>query len=55
MNDSSNPTVTKRRHLWPWLVAAVVVLGIVIAVISVRKEAERIREQRQLQMPNSAP
>lgn len=54
MNDSTDPAVTKRRYLWPWLVAALVLLGIVIAVMSVRHEAARIREQRDPQMPSPA-
>jgi hypothetical protein len=53
MNDAPQPEVTKRRYLWPWVVAALVLVGIVIAALSVRHEAQRIREQRQPQMPNS--
>ena len=55
MSNSAEPTVTKPRYRWPWIVAALVVLGVLIAVMSVRQEAQRIREQRQPQMPDSPP
>jgi len=54
MNESGDQTPAKPRYIWPWIVAGLVVLGIVIAVMSVRQEAQRIKEQRQPQMPNSA-
>jgi len=53
MNVSADQTNAKRRHIWPWIVAALVVVGVLIAVMSVRQEAQRIREQRQPQMPTS--
>lgn len=39
------------RHSWPWVMAAVVILGVVLAVVWVRAEARRIHEQRQTTMP----
>lgn len=36
-----------RRYKWPWFVAILVLLGIALAVITVKREAQRIREQRQ--------
>ena len=54
MNESGDQGAAKPRYLWPWIVAALVILGLVIAVVSVRQEAQRIREQRQPQMPYPA-
>jgi hypothetical protein len=54
MNESADQSSVKRRYLWPWIVAVLVVLGILLAIMSVRQEAQRIREQRQPQMPNPA-
>lgn len=53
MSDSVNPPASKPRYLWPWLLAAMVVVGVVLAVLSIRHEAQRLREQRQLQVPSA--
>jgi F0F1-type ATP synthase assembly protein I len=49
-NQSQN-SVTKKRFIWPWIVAAMVLLGITLAVVWVRREAQRIQNQRQYQIP----
>jgi len=54
MNEGVDEQGAKRRYFWPWIVAALVLVGIVIAVMSVRQEAARIKEQRDPQMPNPA-
>ena len=41
------------RRTWPWLLAALLVLFVVLAVVWVRAEARRIYEQRQPEMPAS--
>ncbi len=41
------------RYLWPWFIAAAVIVGIVIAVLSIRAEANRIKMQRSLQLPTT--
>jgi len=42
-----------RRYLWPWILAAALLVGITIAIFSLRKEVERIKLQRSLQLPNA--
>jgi F0F1-type ATP synthase assembly protein I len=46
----SSVSAPPRRHLWPWIVLAFVVLGFALAILSVKQEAQRVREQRQFQM-----
>ena len=41
------------RRTWPWVLVAVVMLGVVLAVVWVRAEVRRIHEQRQTTMPPS--
>jgi len=53
MNDSTNVPPIKQHHVWPWIVAAFLGLGVVLAVIGLRQEAQRVREYRQLQVPHS--
>jgi len=45
--DEKNP-----RRTWPWVLAALLVLGVVLAVVWVRAEARRIHDQRQPEMPS---
>jgi F0F1-type ATP synthase assembly protein I len=54
MNDSANLPATKRRHVWPWILVVLLVVGVLLAVVAIRREVERIKEQRQPQMPNPA-
>jgi len=54
MDDPTNLPPAKRRHVWPWLVAMLVIVGLLLAVVAIRKEARRVQEQRQFQMPSSA-
>jgi F0F1-type ATP synthase assembly protein I len=53
MDNSTQSAAPKPRYVWPWYLAAAVVLGIVIAVFSIRAEANRIKLQRSLQMPTA--
>jgi len=54
MNDSINAQRAARpRYVWPWIVAAAVILGIILSVLGIRHEVQRVREQRQMQMPSS--
>jgi len=54
MNDSTDPTAPKPRHIWPWFLVALVILGVILSVLGIRGQMARVREQRQTQMPSSA-
>ncbi len=50
--ENEVPSAEKNpRRTWPWVLAAVVMLGVVLAVVWVRAEARRIHQQRQTEMP----
>jgi hypothetical protein len=54
MNGSNeNP----RRYKWPWLVAAAVILGMVLAVIWVSVAVKKVERERDYNapLPGSAP
>ena len=52
--ETEAPSADKNpRRIWPWVLAALLVLGVVLAVVWVRAEARRIHEQRQPDMPAS--
>jgi F0F1-type ATP synthase assembly protein I len=53
MNEVPSAPAPPPRYRWPWFLGAAVLLGILLAVISVRKEVDRVRTQRQLQLPNA--
>jgi len=52
MAADSESTSHQRRYLWPWFVAVVFLLGIVLAFLWVSAEVRRTRERRN---PNFAP
>jgi len=44
------PTVEPQRHYtWPFYLAAALLLGLVICVLAVKREADRVRMQKELQ------
>ena len=51
MEEANQPTEVKPRYVWPWFLAAAVILAIVLAALAIRAEANRIREQRQFSFP----
>jgi uncharacterized membrane-anchored protein YhcB (DUF1043 family) len=51
MIDSPPPTEPRPRYIWPWYIAAAMVLGVVIAVFAIRAEANRVKQQKQYQLP----
>ena len=59
MSDKDNlPDTPPRRHYtWPWFVLGAVLLAIVLAVLWMSKEIEKIRRIRDLNAPapQSAP
>ena len=51
--DNHSP---KRKHLWPWFVAAAVLVFVVITVLCVANAAKRVEQQRDFApLPSSAP
>ena len=44
--DADNSTNALRRYRWPWFVLGFFLLGVVLTVVAVRREAQRVREQR---------
>jgi len=43
-----------RRHTWPWMVLAAVLLGAVLAVVWVRQEVRRLQWQKEVALPESS-
>jgi F0F1-type ATP synthase assembly protein I len=52
MSDPTTPPPAKQRYIWPWILVALVLVGIALSVFAIRNEVHRVREQRQVQMPN---
>lgn len=57
MGETISSTETKPRYTWPWFVGAAVLLAVVIAVFAVKREAQRVKERKELlqQFAPSAP
>lgn len=51
MAAESNSPERPRRYVWPWYAAAALALGVLIAIQSVRKEAQRLHERKQFLAP----
>lgn len=52
--DEANSSGEARPHYrWPWLVGATVLLAVVIAVLAVRREAQRVKERKELLQQHS--
>lgn len=51
MDSPPQSTQPRPRYLWPWYLAAAVLLGVVIAVFAIRAEANRVKQQKQYQLP----
>jgi F0F1-type ATP synthase assembly protein I len=51
MSDPVNLSSATPRYRWPWILAVLVIVGIILSVLGIRHEAQRVREQRQMQMP----
>jgi hypothetical protein len=54
MENKAPSAGNNTRRAWPWLLAMALVLFVALAVVWVRAEARRIREQRQPDMPASS-
>lgn|GEM_PF-1853069 len=53
MSEPMTSTEPPRRYVWPWFIAAAVIVAIIIAIFSIRAEANRIRQQRNPQIPDA--
>jgi F0F1-type ATP synthase assembly protein I len=49
MDEPTLPTESKPRYTWPFYLAAALLLGLVICVVAVKREADRVRAQKELQ------
>lgn len=54
MNESTSAITSTPRRVWPWILAALVILGVILSVIGIRGEMERVKERREYQIPSSA-
>jgi hypothetical protein len=54
MENTTRPAENKPRHVWPWFVAAAVIVAVVLAVAAIRAEAIRVKQQRQFSIPETA-
>ena len=46
MDQSQSANSRPRRYRWPWFVLGFFLLGVVLAVVTVRREVQRVKEQR---------
>jgi hypothetical protein len=53
MDNPIHSAETKPRYVWPWFIAAAVILAIVIASVAIYAEAKRVKQQREFSMPES--
>lgn len=53
----NEPSGNRRRYRWPWLVAAAVLLGLVLAIVWVGFAVKKVEEERDVNgpLPGSAP
>lgn len=54
MSDPSEHT-EHRRYRWPWIVLALVVFGIVLAILWVAFAARQVHDRRALNVPPGFP
>jgi len=53
VTDQPTSPESPRRYRWPWFVLGFFLLGVTLTVIAVRREAERVKEQRAPWIQNS--
>jgi hypothetical protein len=53
----NQPNQTPRRHRWPWVVAAAVIAGIVLAIVWMIFAVKKVERERDFgsPLPSSAP
>ncbi len=54
MDKTPQSAETKPRYIWPWFIAAAVLVAIVLAAAAIRAEANRVKQQRQFSIPETA-
>jgi hypothetical protein len=47
MTDPSASAEPPRHYRWPWFVLGFFLLGVTLTVVAVRREAQRVKEQRE--------
>jgi hypothetical protein len=52
--DASGEHHPPQRYRWPWMVLGAVILGIIMAVLWMSREVDRMRRIRDLNAPNPA-
>ncbi|MGC3959267.1 MAG: hypothetical protein QM813_15390 [Verrucomicrobiota bacterium] len=55
MSEAISSTETKPRYTWPWFVGAAVLLAVAVAVLAVKREAQRVKERKELQQQFAPP
>jgi hypothetical protein len=55
MEVNNEVSASPPSYRWPWYLAAAVLVGIAIAVMSVRSEAHRVKTEQQYQIPKTEP
>lgn len=51
MEDTTPAVENKPRYVWPWFIAAAVIVAVVLAVAAIRAEANRVKQQKQFSIP----
>jgi hypothetical protein len=54
MDNTPQATETKPRYVWPWFIAAAVLVAIILAAVAIYAEANRVKQQRQFSIPETA-
>jgi len=53
MDDAPQSPETRPHYIWPRYLAAAVILGIVLAVFAIYKEAKRVHQEREYRIPTT--
>ncbi len=54
MENTNHSAGIKPRYIWPWFIAAAVIVAVVLAVAAIYAEANRVKQQRQFSIPETA-
>lgn len=55
MSETTSSLEPPRRYTWPWFLAAALLLGLGICVFAIKREADRVRLQKELQQQFPGP